>query len=42
VHLFDASGDDLGFCHLSGPVAIGDLAAAEGATDRRICVPRAG
>ena len=27
AHLYDASGDDLGFCHLPTPVVPGDLAA---------------
>jgi hypothetical protein len=27
AHLYDASGDDLGFCHLPRPVVPGDLAA---------------
>jgi len=27
AHLFDATGNDFGFCHLPQPVACGDLAA---------------
>jgi hypothetical protein len=34
AHLFDAAGDDLGFCHLPVPVARGDLALVAGATFR--------
>jgi hypothetical protein len=34
AHLFDADGDDLGFCHLPWPVARGDLAALDGKTFR--------
>jgi hypothetical protein len=34
VHLFSQDGDDLGFCHLSWPVSVGDLATVEGATYR--------
>jgi hypothetical protein len=34
VHLYAASGDDLGFCHPPRPVGSGDLAAIGGATFR--------
>jgi hypothetical protein len=38
AHLYDASGGDIGFCHLPLPVVIGDLAALENAIFRVVGV----
>ena len=38
AHLYGEDFDDLGFCHLPQPVAIGDLAAPEGTIFRVVDV----